>query len=367
MPSVKTSVTELPESRVRVQAEVPADEVERRVTEAARRARPPAARARLPQGQGPAAGRDPAARPRGGARRGAAQAPRQLVRRRDRGSRDRAGRRARARRRRAAGRGRAAVVLDRDRRPSASRSSGDTRASRSAAASREVPEARIDEELERLREQVATLETVDRPAAEGDYVVIDYTGTIDGEPFEGGEWPRPARRARRGTADPRLRGAAARARRAGEERTVEVTFPDDYGRPSWPGRTAQFDVTVGEVKAKLLPELDDEFAVERRRVRHARRAARGHRGRACSRPTSARSSASSSRQCSTRRSQRRRSTCRRSWSTRARTSCSRSALGALARQGITKEAYLQDRRQGRGDARARGRARGRAGAASARR
>ena len=80
------------------------------------RARAPDEDSRLPQGQGPAPGRDPPARPRGGARRGAARVARQLVRRRDRRGRDRADRRARARRRRPASRGHAAVVLDRDRR-----------------------------------------------------------------------------------------------------------------------------------------------------------------------------------------------------------------------------------------------------------
>ena len=80
---VTTTVTELPESRVRVEAEVPAAEVEKRVARAAR-ARPRPARARLPLRQGPAAGRDQARRARGGPRRGRARVDRRLVLGRDR-------------------------------------------------------------------------------------------------------------------------------------------------------------------------------------------------------------------------------------------------------------------------------------------
>ena len=50
-----------------------------------------------------------------------------------------------------------------------------------------VADAEIDAELERMRETFATLETVERPAENGDHVVIDYVGSVDGEPFEGGE------------------------------------------------------------------------------------------------------------------------------------------------------------------------------------
>ena len=107
--------------------------------------------------------------------------------------------------------------------------------------------------------------------------MIDYVGSVDGEPFEGGEGRDQLLELGSGRLIPgfeeQLVGASA-----GEKRTVEVTFPEEYG-PELAGKEAQFEVTVNEVKAKRLPELDDEFAADGRRVRHARRAARGHRHR----------------------------------------------------------------------------------------
>jgi trigger factor len=116
----------------------------------------------------------------------------------------------------------------------------------------------IDEELERLRDRLATLETVDRPAEAGDQVVIDYVGAIGGEPFEGGEGRDQLLELGTGRLlpgfDEALTGASA-----GEERSIDLTFPDDYPG-ELAGSEATFEVTVSEVKAKKLPELDDEFA-----------------------------------------------------------------------------------------------------------
>ena len=99
-------------------------------------------------------------------------------------------------------------------------------------------------------------------------MVIDYSGRIDGGtageaggPFEGGSGRDQLVQLGSGRLIPgfeeQLVGAAA-----GEERTVEVTFPDDYQAEHLAGRTAKFDVKVVEVKSKRLPELDDEFAAE---------------------------------------------------------------------------------------------------------
>lgn len=127
----------------------------------------------------------------------------------------------------------------------------------------EVDDAQIDEELEHLREQLARLETVERPAAEGDHVVVDYTGrdAETGEPFAGGEARDQLLELGTGRLIPgfeeQLVGAAA-----GDARDVEVTFPDDYQVESLAGRRATFEVTVHEVQAKRLPELDDDFAAE---------------------------------------------------------------------------------------------------------
>jgi trigger factor len=121
--------------------------------------------------------------------------------------------------------------------------------------------ADIEAELEQLRERAARLETVDEPAARGDYVVMDYVGSIDGEPFEGGEGRDQMVELGTGRLIPgfeeQLEGAAA-----GQERAVELSFPDDYGAEHLQGKPAEFAVTVKEVKRKRLPELGDEFALE---------------------------------------------------------------------------------------------------------
>jgi trigger factor len=125
----------------------------------------------------------------------------------------------------------------------------------------EVPDDAIAAELDRLRESLGSLATVDRPSASGDAIVIDFEGTIDGEPFEGSaakdfvielgaEGLLPE-------FDVALTGAAA-----GDEREVDVTFPDDHDPEELAGKTAKFAVTVKEVREKRLPELDDEFASE---------------------------------------------------------------------------------------------------------
>lgn len=125
----------------------------------------------------------------------------------------------------------------------------------------EVPDETVEAEIERIREGFGSLHPVERPATPGDAVVIDFEGTIDGEPFEGSaskdfvielgaEGLLPE-------FDAGLAGAGA-----GEERTVEVTFPDDHQPAELAGRTASFVVAVKEVREKNLPELDDAFAAE---------------------------------------------------------------------------------------------------------
>jgi trigger factor len=125
----------------------------------------------------------------------------------------------------------------------------------------EVDEAAVDRELEALRERLARLETVDRPAEQGDFVLMDYLGTLDGVPFEGGEGRDQLVELGAGRLIPGFEDQLAGAR-AGEERTVRVTFPADYGAEQLAGREAEFAVTVKEVRAKELPELDDDFAVD---------------------------------------------------------------------------------------------------------
>jgi trigger factor len=124
-----------------------------------------------------------------------------------------------------------------------------------------LDEQEVQAELERLRESHASLETVDRAAGEGDFLVMDYVGSLDGEPFEGGEGRGQVIELGSGRLIPgfedQLKGASA-----GEERTVELTFPDDYPAEQLAGQDASFAVEVKEVKEKRLPELDDDFAIE---------------------------------------------------------------------------------------------------------
>jgi trigger factor len=122
-----------------------------------------------------------------------------------------------------------------------------------------VDDHRVEHELEHLREHLARLETAEREAGEGDFVVVDYVGTIDGTPFEGGEGRDQLIELGGGRLIPgfeeQLRGA-----RAGEERTIQVTFPDDYGAQHLAGRDAEFAISVKEVRERVLPELDDDLA-----------------------------------------------------------------------------------------------------------
>lgn len=118
----------------------------------------------------------------------------------------------------------------------------------------EVEEQLVDREVEAMRDRLARLETADRPASSGDFVVIDYEGQ-DGSSgrdqlveLGSGRLPEELERA--------LLGASA-----GDRRSVEVTLPaDEEGAPAGP--PAALDVSVKEVKAKQLPELDDDFAID---------------------------------------------------------------------------------------------------------
>jgi trigger factor len=125
----------------------------------------------------------------------------------------------------------------------------------------EIDTEQVEEEIERRRESLASLETVERAADNGDFVVIDFLGRIDGEPFEGGEGRGYLLELGSGRFIPgfedQLSGVSA-----GDERDVTVTFPDDYGADEVAGKDAVFSVTVKEVKEKHLPELDDDFAAE---------------------------------------------------------------------------------------------------------
>jgi trigger factor len=125
----------------------------------------------------------------------------------------------------------------------------------------EVPDEAIETELDRLREGFASLNPVERSATAGDLVLIDYSGTADGEAFEGSEatdlMVDLGAKTLLSEFDEALEGASA-----GDEVEVQVRFPDDHRPESLAGKQGKFDLKVKEVREKLLPDLDDEFARE---------------------------------------------------------------------------------------------------------
>ena len=125
----------------------------------------------------------------------------------------------------------------------------------------EVPEEAVEGELARLREGFAKLNPVDRAAQEGDVVLIDYEGKIDGEQFEGGTAKDYLLEIGEGRVLPELEKALVGAK-PGEDREATVPFPNDYPAEEVAGKTAEFEVKVKEVREKELPELDDDFASE---------------------------------------------------------------------------------------------------------
>jgi trigger factor len=148
---------------------------------------------------------------------------------------------------------------------------GDYRGLEVARREPEVGEEQVQQEIEAMRERLARLETAERPAAQGDFVVVDYVGSLAagdssaGEqewvPFAGGEGRDQLVELGGGNLIPGFEEALLGAR-AGETRTAELTFPADYGNQELAGREAAFELTVKEVKRKELPAVDDDFAVD---------------------------------------------------------------------------------------------------------
>ena len=121
-----------------------------------------------------------------------------------------------------------------------------------------VSKAEVDAEVAQMAERNARIETVERPAKEGDTVVIDFEGFVDGKPFDGGKAEHYSLKLGAKSVIPGFEDALIGAA-AGEERDVNVTFPTDY-TPELAGKEATFKCKVHEVKETMLPELDDEFA-----------------------------------------------------------------------------------------------------------
>jgi trigger factor len=126
---------------------------------------------------------------------------------------------------------------------------------------KEVPDEIVDTEVERIREGFARLETVEREAAEGDLLVIDFEGFLDGSPFQGGTAEEQNVTIGSGQLIPGFEDQLVGAK-AGDDREVKVTFPEDYQAEHLAGEDAVFKVKVKEVREKVLPELGDDFASE---------------------------------------------------------------------------------------------------------
>ena len=126
----------------------------------------------------------------------------------------------------------------------------------------EVTEEDILAELKREQEKNATMKDVeDRPVKEGDTVTLDYAGSIDGVPFEGGTAEAQELTIGSGHFIPGFEDQMI-GMEIGEERDLHVTFPEEYGAKELAGKEAVFHVKVHAISEKELPELNDEFASE---------------------------------------------------------------------------------------------------------
>ena len=123
----------------------------------------------------------------------------------------------------------------------------------------EVGAKEVDKTLDILRKQRVSYEDTDRAAAKEDRVVIDFLGKRDGEPFQGGQATDYPFVLGQGMMLPDFEKAVEGAR-SGEAKTFDLTFPADYFAKDLAGQTVQFEVTVKQVQAPRLPEIDAEFA-----------------------------------------------------------------------------------------------------------
>lgn len=125
--------------------------------------------------------------------------------------------------------------------------------------STEVTDELINEEIEKVRERNSRMITVeDRAAQEGDIAVIDFEGFLDGEAFEGGKGENFNLNLGSGQFIPGFEEQIV-GHKADEEFSINVKFPEDYQAEELKGKDAEFKIKLHEIKAKELPEVDDEF------------------------------------------------------------------------------------------------------------
>ena len=124
--------------------------------------------------------------------------------------------------------------------------------------STEVTDELVNEEIDKFRDRNSRLVTVEgRPAENGDITVIDFEGFVDGVAFDGGKAENFNLTLGSGQFIPGFEDQIV-GKNAGEEFTIDVTFPEEY-QENLAGKDAQFKIKLHEIKAKELPELDDEF------------------------------------------------------------------------------------------------------------
>ena len=126
--------------------------------------------------------------------------------------------------------------------------------------STEVTDELIDEEIEKVRDRNSRMVTVeDRPVANGDIAVIDFEGFVDGVAFEGGKAENYNLAIGSGNFIPGFEEQIV-GHNTDEEFSINVKFPEEYQAEELAGKDAEFKIKLHEIKAKELPELDDEFA-----------------------------------------------------------------------------------------------------------
>ena len=129
----------------------------------------------------------------------------------------------------------------------------------SVEASKEVTDEEVDAKLENERKNLAELVVKEGAAENGDTVVIDFVGSVDGVEFDGGKGENHSLELGSGQFIPGFEDPLVGAK-AGDEVEVKVTFPEDYQATDLAGKAAVFVTKVNEVKAKEVPALDDELA-----------------------------------------------------------------------------------------------------------
>ena len=127
------------------------------------------------------------------------------------------------------------------------------------ATSLEITDEDIDEEIKKVQKRNSRLVSAEDKAAENDDVaVIDFKGMLDGEPFDGGTAENYNLTLGSGSFIPGFEDQVV-GHKAGEEFTIDVTFPEDYQADELAGKAVQFEIKLHEVKTRELPELNDEF------------------------------------------------------------------------------------------------------------